>query len=746
MRPDPSQQSPDRRWSLHAMLMGLVALTLLPMLALSVFNNFHERALEREAAVDEATRAAGLVAQALIHQTDAARLLLGSLAANPRLDACPAANCSAVLAEYSRLAPGYSNLLLARPDGAVVATAKGAGKGVEQTDSLSGDQALAGALAGQSFAVGVHEGGGEHAEPLASYAAPVRGQNGAVRFVLVAQRPVADASRIYRQARLPRGTTLVLATQNGRILFRLPDAPQAIGAHLPAAQARLLTQGPAETSGWGVGIDGVERFYVMQRLDICPDETCYVRVGIPREAVFAKSAERLNRNLLLLAFTTVLALAAARLWSRRNLLDPAERLMETVRNLGQGDFAARTGLEKGAGELAELARTLDQMAADLERGQAAKEQAQRALFESEESLRAIFNASADGMLLLVPDGRVLSLNEAAARRRGRKAKELTGANILDLVPDYVRNGRRERYAEVAQTGEPLRFEEEREGRTYAIRLHPVRDAGGHVVQIASFSRDITERKLAEKALLAAKDAAEAASRAKTAFLTNMSHELRTPLNGLLGMLQLMAETDDPATLREYLGWASQSARQVTELVNDILDYAALDADKVAYEHRRFSLGEVVSALEADIRSRAQAKALDFSVDIDPDLLALPLMGDPPHLTQALRHLLDNALKFTSSGGVRLTAEVTCAEERDCTLRISVEDTGIGIASEDMGRVFEPFVQAEAPLTKTYRGTGLGLTLARALAEAMGGRLEARSTPGRGSAFSLILSFGTAPAQ
>jgi len=728
--------------SLHAMLMALVGLTLVPVLALSLWSHFRERALEREAAVEDAAHAAGMVAHALARQTDAARLYLELLAANPLLRGCPGADCPERLAGFARLATDYQNLLLIRPDGVVLAAAKGAAEGA----NLAQDQAVVGALQGQAFSVGVAErgAGGEGQGPVACFAAPVLDQSGRLLFVLAAQLPMSVASRVFEDAHLPADTTLVLAGQNGRILFRLPETPRAADTRLPREQVRLIDQGAEEVSGWGVGLDGVERFYVMHRLDICRDETCYVRVGIPRNAVFADSSARLNRNLLMLAVITVLALAFSRLWSQRRLLRPAKRLMEAARTLGAGDFTARADLGQGRGELCELARTFDQMAANLERNQAEQEAARRALFESEERLRAIFNASSDGLLLLVPDGRVLSMNEAAAARRGKTVNELAGANILDLIPGYVRNGRRARYKDVARTGEPLRFEEEREGRTYAIRLYPVHDAEGRVVQIASFSRDITERRLAERALLAAKEAAEAASQAKSAFLANMSHELRTPLNGLLGMLQLLAGTSDPAQRREYLAWASQSAREVTALVNDILDFAALGAGKVSIEHRGFTLGEVFAALETDLRPQAQAKGLEFAVRAGPELLARPLAGDPQRLGQALRHLIDNALKFTRDGGVTLSAEATCQEERSCTFRLSVADTGIGIAPEDQGHLFAPFVQAEAPLTKTYRGTGLGLAITRALAEAMGGSVEVRSAPGQGSVFTLCLSFEAAP--
>lgn len=736
------QNWPRRFRSLHARLMGLVALALLPVLALSLLSHAHDRALERDAAVAEAARAAGLVASSLGQETTYARTILELLATNPLVRQCNPDDCGPVLAEFSRVAVYYTNLLLVRPDGSVLAAARPVPPGC----SMAEDQALAAALQGQSFAVGVSPRSLEAPElgTMVSYAAPVLDAKGRFLLVLVAQLPVSSVGKTFESAHLPQGTTLVVAGQNGRILYRLPDAPHYVGTRLPEAHANLVRTGRQEMSGWATGLDGVERYYVMKRLDICRDEVCYVRVGIPREAVYAASAAKLTRNLAGLAAIVVLVLVLTRLWARRRILAPSARLLATVRALEAGDYGARTGLDAASGELGELGGSLDHLAEALERHKTEQETARRALFESEERLRAIFNASSDGLLLLVPDGRVLAMNESAARRRNKTVEELTGANILDLIPDYVRNGRRERYQEVARSGEPLRFEEEREGRTYAIRLYPVRNASGELVQIASFSRDITERKLNERALLAAKEAAETANQTKSEFLANMSHELRTPLNGLMGMLQLLSRDSSPEEQREYLSWATQSAQHITNLVNDILDYAALGSGQILFEHRPFHLAEVLQPLALDFESQAQAKGLSFHLEVAPELLEQRLNGDPLHLAQTLRQLLDNAIKFTHRGGVRLSAQVTCRDEHTCTLCLRVTDTGIGIAPEAAERIFEPFVQAEAPLTKQYAGTGLGLAIARELASRMDGSLELQSTPGIGSIFTLCLSFTPEP--
>jgi len=581
-----------RNFSLHTMLLWLVALTLGPVIGLTIWGHLEDRQNERRQAVLNAAQAAGMVAQSLAQETQNARLFLDVLARNPEVRSCDRSRCDAVMQATAQAATQYDLVMVLGPGGKVLATSRP----LPPRTNMATNPAVAEAFKGQVFSVGTtREGAGSYV----TYAVPVTGTKGKTTIVLAAQVSLTRLAQMFLMAGLPSNTSLVVAGTDGRVHYRLPEDKSYLGALLPQEHRQIILDQAMSAEGWATGLDGRERYYVLRRLQFCQEDVCYVRVGIPKDAVYAESDTTLRRNLAGLLCITLLTLYLSRQWGARHILRPVEKLRDTVQRLGAGDLTVRTGINDGHSYLSEVARTFDHMAETVERQQAEQETARQALFLSERRLKAVFNASADGMLLLSPEGVILSMNDCAAARRQHTPDELEGMNMLDLLPWELRENRRQQYVEVTNKARPLRFEEVREGRTYAIRLYPITGEDGQVRQIASFSRDITERKLGELALLAAKEAAEAASKTKSDFLANMSHELRTPLNGVMGMLQLLKNTEPTKEQDEYLNWATQSAQLLSELLGDVLDYAALDSDSLKLDHRRFTTQEVITPLQAD---------------------------------------------------------------------------------------------------------------------------------------------------
>ena len=298
------------------------------------------------------------------------------------------------------------------------------------------------------------------------------------------------------------------------------------------------------------------------------------------------------------------------------------------------------------------------------------------------------------------------------------------------------------YADIGQRAAPLLasgqpFEAERtmrrrDGSEFLCRMmaqvvDPADPSRGGTIWIAE---DVTERRRLDHALAAARDAAEAASRAKSAFLANTSHEIRTPLNGLIGLAQLAMREDLLDVRRQqYLAQIVDSAQSLAGIMSDILDVSKIEAGKITLEDMPFDLRAVLQAVHHAYQSLAQVKGLALLLRIDDTLPAF-VRGDPVRVRQILSNYITNALKFTERGQVRIEAGAT----EHGTLRLAVTDTGPGVAAELQQRLFTPFSQGDSSTTRRYGGTGLGLSICHDLARLMGGRVGVRSTPGQGSTF------------
>ena len=400
----------------------------------------------------------------------------------------------------------------------------------------------------------------------------------------------------------------------------------------------------------------------------------------------------------------------------------ARRLKSLGDTVNVGGPSAEEPLTPGENEHDEiigLARRIERMA--------------QALQKTEASYRGIVEDQVDLICRFRLDGTLLFANSAYAQAFGKKAKEFVGQPFPFFNPG------------AAIGDQPYTFEREMDfpdGRRRWLlwTQRAIRDEGGATLEYQAVGHDITLRKEAEAALLHAKEAAEAADRAKSEFLAIVSHEIRTPINGVIGFAQILSDTPLNADQREQVAIIKSSGQALEKLIADILDLSKIEAGKIEIESAPFGLHRTVEEVMAFFQPRARAAALSLTATIDPDVPVI-VNSDEARLRQILTNLIGNALKFTERGSIHVHVSCTRGEpvslrdtRRALRLFFAVSDTGIGIPPEKIGRLFKPFTQVDSSSERRRSGTGLGLIISKRLCELMGGSISVDSRPGEGTTF------------
>jgi PAS domain S-box-containing protein len=352
----------------------------------------------------------------------------------------------------------------------------------------------------------------------------------------------------------------------------------------------------------------------------------------------------------------------------------------------------------------------------------------------------MLQAATDAVISFDECGALSYWNPAAERLFGRSAAQAVGRPVQEVLPLPMLLAATDGIAALCDAGDDLfsgvviEFDAlDAGGRRLPVELSLTAYRNDRGWAATAFMRDARAHKRQEEALRLARDKAEEATRAKSLFLATMSHELRTPLSGIIGMLQLGLREPMPPASRSRVSLALGNAEALLAIINDILDFSKIEAGKMGFESVDFDLREMVQSLVELLDLRAQEEGLSLLADIDANVPQW-LRGDPMRLRQILLNLIGNALKFTEVGTVEVRVACGSTETGRLLLEIEVEDTGIGISFEAQQRLFSSFEQADVTTTRKYGGTGLGLTITRALVQGMAGEITLRSAPGVGSTF------------
>ncbi|HTF61760.1 MAG TPA: response regulator [Edaphobacter sp.] len=378
---------------------------------------------------------------------------------------------------------------------------------------------------------------------------------------------------------------------------------------------------------------------------------------------------------------------------------------------------------------------------------------ERALQHQNGVLKSILDSMGDAVVVSDTNGRVMLSNPAAQRLFGLRSTELSlGEKEAPTCQPESGLDRLRKVAPLANAplggsadGTELLFEDAPGGRPIwlSITARPLREENGNLRGGVVVCREITSRKEVEEGLRLATKTAEHANRAKSEFLSTMSHEIRTPMNAILAMADLLFDTPLNAQQKEYVGVFQRTGGSLLTLVDQVLDLSKIEAGHLELEAIEFDLASMVRQRVDVMRNSAQRHGIELTAEIEPDVPG-KLLGDPNRVGQVLFNLLANALKFTEKGKVSLVVDRVSGVDDHVRLRFRVTDTGIGIPAQRLALIFAPFTQMDASTTRQYGGTGLGLTISRALVELMGGQIEVESKVGTGSTFFCTVPFTLAP--
>ena len=580
--------------------------------------------------------------------------------------------------------------------------------------------------------------------------------NNGVRYVLSLDTSVNNISALTRYITVGKTGFIVLFDDTGAIVgqpSRLAFEQQQVSLSAKTETVRDLPLITTVYDKWGVsgktvdnnlfftvdGVDWIARFINLS----LGGHTYYVGLFVPVGDFPPDAALPLN----ILGSCLLLALIFSFLWTRQitdKISRPLQQLVAGSKKIGQLDFSPLEFTQTRWNEINELAvshetmrRQIGEAAIDLEERITARTLAFQ-MFSS------AIEQSPVSVIITDLDANIEYVNPYFCQLTGYTESEVLGKN-----PRFLQSGLTPAvaYVELWKTitaGNAWRGEnvnKRKDGTLYneSTIITPILNRNGTITHYVAVKEDVTQLKKREEELRQARRKAEEATETKSVFLANMSHEIRTPMNAIIGLAYLALKTELTAKQYDYISKIHSAGASLLRIINDILDFSKIEAGKMQLDNSPFMLDEIMDGVFNLTHAQANAKGLEFLYNVASDI-PQNLIGDPLRLSQILTNLINNAVKFTSSGSITVTGQLLNRTGRKVELQFSVTDTGIGMSQEQVDKLFQAFSQADASTTRKYGGTGLGLTISKRLIEMMGGSVWVNSIPEVGSTFSFSVWF------
>ncbi|AGW13613.1 ATP-binding protein [Megalodesulfovibrio gigas] len=729
--------------STRSRIVLLTALSALPALCIFLYSGWELR----QQRIADATARVMLLAKGLAEiqqrHAESTRHLLETVAFMNVVRQGDGEACSQLFARLLASHPDYANILATTPQGDVFAS------GVPfENINLSDRKHFRDALTSKQFSAGEYIVSRTTGEPAFPFSLPILDDAGEVTAILIASFKLTVYRSYLQEAGASEDVIIGIVDYAGMRLFYHPPAPtNPPGQPVNSGVWRAMTGTQADDGVVRqVGSDGLDRFFSWKRLRLRPGGAPYIYcvAGMAANDVLAASAAITRRNLALWLLAALVGCGGAYLYGHAVVVRRLEAISRAAQALGQGDFAARTGLPPATDDVAQLATVFDTMAGQLQSHDADRTRAEESLRLSEQRFRRLLDevqtVAVQGYTM---EGAVLYWNRASELLYGYTAQEALGRNLLELIipepmHEEVRRGIRRMAVSdfVIPAGEL--YLRRKDGTLTPVFSSHVRLRVGEHVEMFCLDVDLSDLKRAEAAALKAKDAAEAANLAKSVFLANMSHEIRTPMNGVLGMLQLLQRSSLEAEQQLYVEKAILSSRRLTRLLADILDLSQVESGRMTLQHAPFHPRDLQEAVRELFATPAAEKGLALDMRTDAGLPEL-LVGDEVRLRQILFNLVNNAIKFTAEGSI-LVELIALSPTREAPVRmlITVCDTGIGIPPERLQELFSPFTQLDTSGTRPDHGAGLGLAIVRRVTELMRGHITVDTMPGEGTCMHVVV--------